>query len=65
MIENLISEQNITDLADLMKVSEQLPAGADARIPRTGRADGGVHATRAKSELLLSDLPSSRRKRPC
>ncbi len=25
MIENLISEQNITDLADLMKVSEQLP----------------------------------------
>jgi SpoVK/Ycf46/Vps4 family AAA+-type ATPase len=25
MVENLISEQNITDLADLMKVSEQLP----------------------------------------
>jgi SpoVK/Ycf46/Vps4 family AAA+-type ATPase len=25
MIENLISEQNITDLADLMKVSDQLP----------------------------------------
>jgi hypothetical protein len=25
MVENLISEQNITDLADLMKVSDQLP----------------------------------------
>ncbi|MFO1340537.1 MAG: hypothetical protein U1F53_20330 [Burkholderiaceae bacterium] len=25
MVENLISEYNITDLADLMKVSEQLP----------------------------------------
>ena len=25
MVENLISEHNITDLADLMKVSEQLP----------------------------------------
>jgi SpoVK/Ycf46/Vps4 family AAA+-type ATPase len=25
MVENLLSEQNITDLADLMKVSEQLP----------------------------------------
>ena len=25
MVENLVSEQNITDLADLMKVSEQLP----------------------------------------
>ena len=25
MVENLISEHNITDLADLMRVSEQLP----------------------------------------
>jgi hypothetical protein len=25
MVENLISEHNITDLADLMKVSEKLP----------------------------------------
>ena len=34
MIENLISEQNITDLADLMKVSEQLPPVLMREYPR-------------------------------
>jgi hypothetical protein len=56
MIENLISEQNITDLADLMKVSEQLPPV----LMREYRAPGELMAvfTRpvAKSELLLSDF---------
>jgi len=56
MIENLISEQNITDLADLMKVSEQLPPV----LMREYRAPGELMAvfTRpvAKSELLLTDF---------
>ncbi|HZF80210.1 MAG TPA: AAA family ATPase, partial [Rubrivivax sp.] len=56
MIENLISEQNITDLADLMKVSEQLPPV----LMREYRAPGELMAvfTRpvAKSELLPSDF---------
>ena len=33
LVENLISEHNITDLADLMKVSEKLPPCADAPVP--------------------------------
>jgi SpoVK/Ycf46/Vps4 family AAA+-type ATPase len=56
MIENLISEQNITDLADLMKVSEQLPPV----LMREYRAPGELMAvfTRpvAKSELQPSDF---------
>jgi SpoVK/Ycf46/Vps4 family AAA+-type ATPase len=56
MIENLISEQNITDLADLMKVSEQLPPV----LMREYRAPGELMAvfTRpvVKSELALSDF---------
>jgi SpoVK/Ycf46/Vps4 family AAA+-type ATPase len=56
MIENLISEQNITDLADLMKVSEQLPPV----LMREYRAPGELMAvfTRpaAKSELAVSDF---------
>ncbi len=56
MIENLISEQNITDLADLMKVSEQLPPV----LMREYRAPGELMAvfTRpaVKSELTLSDF---------
>jgi SpoVK/Ycf46/Vps4 family AAA+-type ATPase len=56
MIENLISEQNITDLADLMKVSEQLPPV----LMREYRAPGELMAvfTRpaAKSELALADF---------
>jgi SpoVK/Ycf46/Vps4 family AAA+-type ATPase len=56
MIENLISEQNITDLADLMKVSEQLPPV----LMREYRAPGELMAvfTRpaAKSELAPADF---------
>jgi len=56
MVENLISEQNITDLADLMKVSEQLPPV----LMREYRAPGELMAvfTRPapKSELAASDF---------
>jgi SpoVK/Ycf46/Vps4 family AAA+-type ATPase len=56
MIENLISEQNITDLADLMKVSEQLPPV----LMREYRAPGELMAvfTRpaARSELTTADF---------
>lgn len=56
MVENLISEQNITDLADLMKVSEQLPPV----LMREYRAPGELMAvfTRpvAQSELGLADF---------
>ena len=56
MVENLISEQNITDLADLMKVSEQLPPV----LMREYRAPGELMAvfTRpaVKSELTLADF---------
>ena len=56
MIENLISEQNITDLADLMKVSEQLPPV----LMREYRAPGELMAvfTRPapKSELTTDDF---------
>ena len=56
MIENLISEQNITDLADLMKVSEQMPPV----LMREYRAPGELMAvfTRPvpKSELRPTDF---------
>ncbi|MBX3598978.1 MAG: AAA family ATPase [Rubrivivax sp.] len=56
MIENLISEQNITDLADLMKVSDQLPPV----LMREYRAPGELMAvfTRpaARSELGAADF---------
>jgi SpoVK/Ycf46/Vps4 family AAA+-type ATPase len=56
MVENLISEQNITDLADLMKVSEQLPPV----LMREYRAPGELMAvfTRPvpKSDLQPADF---------
>jgi SpoVK/Ycf46/Vps4 family AAA+-type ATPase len=56
MVENLISEQNITDLADLMKVSDQLPPV----LMREYRAPGELMAvfTRpvAPSELQIADF---------
>ena len=56
MVENLISEHNITDLADLMKVSEQMPPV----LMREYRAPAELMAvfTRpaAKSELKLADF---------
>jgi SpoVK/Ycf46/Vps4 family AAA+-type ATPase len=56
MVENLISEHNITDLADLMKVSEQLPPV----LMREYRGPSDLMAvfTRpaSKSELLPADF---------
>ena len=56
MVENLISEQNITDLADLMKVSDQLPPV----LMREYRGPSDLMAvfTRPapKTELALSDF---------
>src|SRR5881409_981135 len=56
MVENLISEHNITDLADLMKVSEQLPPV----LMREYRVPGDLMAvfTRpaTKSELKAGDF---------
>jgi SpoVK/Ycf46/Vps4 family AAA+-type ATPase len=56
MVENLISEQNITDLADLMKVSDQLPPVLmrEYRGPNDLMAVFTRPAT--KSELALSDF---------
>ena len=56
MVENLISEQNITDLADLMKVSEQLPPV----LMRAYRAPGELMAVFTRpvppSDLQPSDF---------
>ena len=56
MVENLISEQNITDLADLMKVSEQLPPVLMREY--AGPADLMAVFTRpaTKSELGVADF---------
>jgi hypothetical protein len=56
MVENLISEHNITDLADLMKVSEQAAAGADARVPRPGDLMAVFTRPAATSELCPRDF---------
>ena len=56
MVENLISEHNITDLADLMKVSEQLPPV----LMREYRAPGELMAVFTRpappSELQVADF---------
>ncbi len=56
MVENLISEHNITDLADLMKVSEQLPPVLMRRYE--GPSDLMAVFTRpaARSELAPGDF---------
>ncbi|HZE92636.1 MAG TPA: AAA family ATPase [Rhizobacter sp.] len=56
MVENLISEHNITDLADLMKVSEQLPPVLMRRYE--GPSDLMAVFTRpaTRSELTPSDF---------
>ncbi len=56
MVENLISEHNITDLADLMKVSEQLPPVLMRKYE--GPSDLMAVFTRpaARSELLPTDF---------
>ena len=56
MVENLISEHNITDLADLMKVSEQLPPVLMRRYE--GPSDLMAVFTRpaSRSELTVTDF---------
>ncbi|MCW5636455.1 MAG: AAA family ATPase [Rubrivivax sp.] len=56
MIENLISEQNITDLADLMKVSEQLPPVLMREYHAPGELMAVFTRPAVKSELALSDF---------
>jgi SpoVK/Ycf46/Vps4 family AAA+-type ATPase len=56
MVENLISEHNITDLADLMKVSEQLPPVLMREYPQPGDLMAVFTRPAAKSELTLTDF---------
>jgi len=56
MIENLISEQNITDLADLMKVSEQLPPVLMREYSGPGDLMAVFTRPASKSELTLTDF---------
>ena len=56
MVENLISEHNITDLADLMKVSEQLPPVLMREYPQPGDLMAVFTRPAAKSELTLADF---------
>ena len=56
MVENLISEHNITDLADLMKVSEQLPPVLMREYPQPGDLMAVFTRPAAKSDLTLNDF---------
>ena len=56
MVENLISEHNITDLADLMKVSEQLPPVLMREYPQPGDLMAVFTRPATKSELTLDDF---------
>jgi len=56
MVENLISEHNITDLADLMKVSEQLPPVLMREYPAPSDLMAVFTRPAAKSELNGSDF---------
>ncbi len=56
MIENLISEQNITDLADLMKVSEQLPPVLMREYAGPGDLMAVFTRPAPKSELKSDDF---------
>ncbi len=56
MVENLISEHNITDLADLMKVSEQLPPVLMREYPQPGDLMAVFTRPAAKTELTLGDF---------
>ncbi len=56
MIENLISEQNITDLADLMKVSEQLPPVLMREYAGPGDLMAVFTRPAPKSELRADDF---------
>jgi SpoVK/Ycf46/Vps4 family AAA+-type ATPase len=56
MVENLISEHNITDLADLMKVSEQLPPVLMREYTQPADLMAVFTRPAAKSELALGDF---------
>ena len=56
MVENLISEHNITDLADLMKVSEQLPPVLMREYPAPSDLMAVFTRPAAKSELNGGDF---------
>jgi SpoVK/Ycf46/Vps4 family AAA+-type ATPase len=56
MVENLISEHNITDLADLMKVSEQLPPVLMREYKAPAELMAVFTRPSAKSELTATDF---------
>ena len=56
MVENLISEHNITDLADLMKVSDQLPPVLMREYPAPGDLMAVFTRPATKSELSPTDF---------
>jgi SpoVK/Ycf46/Vps4 family AAA+-type ATPase len=56
MVENLISEHNITDLADLMKVSEKLPPVLMREYRNTSELMAVFTRPSARSELALHDF---------
>jgi len=56
MVENLISEHNITDLADLMKVSEQLPPVLMREYPAPSDLMAVFTRPAEKSELTCGDF---------
>jgi len=56
MVENLISEHNITDLADLMKVSEQLPPVLMREYQGPGDLMAVFTRPASKSELAPADF---------
>ncbi|NML42410.1 AAA family ATPase [Ramlibacter sp. G-1-2-2] len=56
LVENLISEHNITDLADLMKVSEKLPPVLMREYRDQSELMAVFTRPSAKSELTLSDF---------
>ena len=56
MVENLISEHNITDLADLMKVSEQLPPVLMREYPQPADLMAVFTRPATKSALTLADF---------
>ncbi|HVZ42582.1 MAG TPA: ATP-binding protein [Ramlibacter sp.] len=56
LVENLISEHNITDLADLMKVSEKLPPVLMREYRDQNELMAVFTRPSAKSELVLGDF---------
>ena len=56
MVENLISEHSITDLSDLMKVSEKLPPVLMREYQNQGELMAVFTKPASKSALLLSDF---------